>query len=110
MDFEQQLQILQTNLYKLMHESNTSMRQLSADAGVSPSYVQKLLSGDINPRLDKLVELGNCFSTSSSQLLNNEVPPSLLRQEINSYLVKFDDDTLELVLEICKRMKTEEHA
>ncbi|MBQ7919014.1 MAG: helix-turn-helix transcriptional regulator [Lachnospiraceae bacterium] len=105
MDYEMQLQVLQKNLYKLMHESNTSMRQLSADAGVSPSYVQKLLSGDINPRLDKLVELGNCFSTSSSQLLNDEVPPSLLRQEINSFLVEFDDDALEFVLEMCKRMK-----
>ena len=109
MDYEKQLQILQKNLYKLMHESNTSMRQLSAEAGMSPSYVQKLLSGDINPKLDKLVELGNCFSTSSSELLNDVVPPSLLRQEINSYLVEFDDSTLEFILEMCKRMKVEEH-
>lgn len=109
MDYEKQLQILQNNLYKLMHESNTSMRKLSADAGVSPSYVQKLLSGEINPKLDKLVELGNCFETSTSALLDDGVPPSLLRQEINTYLLEFDDGSLEFLLQMCKRMKGEEH-
>lgn len=109
MNYKRQLQILQDNLYKLMQDSNTSMRQLSTEAGMSPSYVQKLLSGDINPKLDKLVELGNYFETSSSKLLDAEVPPSLLRQEINSYLITFDDGSLEFVLEMCKRMKGNEH-
>lgn len=109
MNYEGQLQILQNNLYKLMQASNTSMRQLSTEAGMSPSYVQKLLSGDINPRLDKLVELGNYFDTSSSKLLDGEEPPSLLRQEIHNYLLSFDDSTLEVLLEVCKRMGNEEH-
>ncbi len=109
MNYAEQLQILQKNLYKLMHESNTSMRQLSAVAGMSPSYVQKLLSGEINPKLDKLVELSNCFSITPGELLNDTIPPSFLRQEINSFLVEFDDATLELVLELCKRMQVEGH-
>lgn len=109
MDYQKQLEILQRNLYKLMHDSNTSMRKLSAEAGVSPSYVQKLLSGEINPRLDKLVELGNCFSTSSSELLDEAIEPSALRQEINTYLVRFDDSSLDFILQMCKRMSGENH-
>ena len=109
MDYQQQLEILQRNLYKLMHDSNTSMRKLSAEVGVSPSYVQKLLSGEINPKLDKLVELGNCFSTSSSELLDEAIEPSVLRQEINAYLVRFDDSSLDFILQMCKRMSGETH-
>lgn len=109
MNYEGQLQILQNNLYKLMQDSNVSMRQLSTEAGLSPSYVQKLLAGDINPKLDKLVELSNYFETSTAKLLNEEENPSLLRQEIHSYLISFDDDTLEALLEICRRIGDDKH-
>lgn len=106
---EELKKVIQNNILELMAESNISMRQLSADINCSESYVQKILSGNFTPKLEKLLDIADYFQVPIWTLfLSEENTPDKL-SEIESYLLKFDEETLDATLNLmkCVRTKTE---
>lgn len=98
--------VIQNNILELMSESNISMRQLSADINCSESYVQKILSGNITPKLEKLQIIAEYFDVPVWALfLSTENTPSQL-SEIEAYLLSFDEDTLDATLNLIKCIRT----
>ncbi len=97
--------VIQNNILKLMSESGISMRQLSADINCSESYVQKILSGDFTPKLERLLDISDYFNVPIWALfLSEENTPDKLSQ-IEAYLLEFDEETLEATLNIIKRIR-----
>lgn len=96
--------IIQGNILELMSQSNISMRQLSADINCSESYVQKILSGDFTPKLERLLDIANYFQVPIWMLfLSPETTPDKAYQ-IQSYVLKLDDDSMDATLNIVKRL------
>lgn len=99
--------VIQTNILELMSRSNISMRQLSADINCSESYIQKILSGDFTPKLEKLLDIANYFSVPLWMLfLDKDATPDKIT-EIESYLYTFDEDALDATLHIVRRIQPE---
>lgn len=98
--------VIQNNILELMAESNISMRQLSADINCSESYVQKILSGNFTPKLEKLMIIADYFQVPIWTLfLSAENTPNKL-SEIEAYLLKFDEPTLDDTLNMVKCIRT----
>ena len=102
---EELKKIIQNNILALMEERNISMRQLSADMNRSESYAQKLLNGDFVPKLDKLLLIAEYFNVPIWRLfLSTELTTGKL-QEIETYLLTFDDDALDATLNMVRRIQ-----
>lgn len=97
--------VIQNNILKLMSESNVSMRQLSADINCSESYVQKLLNGDFHPKLEKLTDIADYFHVPIWALFLSEELTSDKIQQIESYLLTFDEAALDATLNVVKLIK-----
>lgn len=96
--------VIQGNILELMSKSNISMRQLSADINASESYVQKILSGDFTPKLERLLDIAEYFNVPIWALfLSEDTAPDKVAQ-IESYLLSFDDDALDATLHMVKRI------
>lgn len=99
------MQIIQNNILALMDEHDISMRQLSADMNCSESYAQKLLNGDFVPKLDKLLMIAEYFDVPIWRLfLSTELTTGKL-QEIETYLLTFDEEALDATLNIVRRIQ-----
>lgn len=101
--------IIQSNILDLMSQSNISMRQLSADINCSESYIQKILSGDFTPKLERLLDIANYFNVPIWMLfLSPDTVPDKATQ-IHAYVLKLDEDSMDATLNIVKRLpaKTE---
>ncbi len=57
---------------KLMGESGISQKELSKLSGISEASVSRYLSGDLNPRIDVLMNFAKVFDVSVSYLLGDE--------------------------------------
>ena len=102
---EELKKIIQNNILELMEERNLSMRQLSADMNRSESYAQKLLNGDFVPKLDKLLIIADYFEVPIWRLfLSKELATGKL-QEIETYLLSFDEETLDATLNMVRRIQ-----
>lgn len=102
---EELKKIIQKNILDLMEERNLSMRQLSADMNRSESYAQKLLNGDFVPKLDKLLIIADYFEVPIWRLfLSTELATGKL-QEIETYLLTFDEATLDATLNLVRRIQ-----
>ena len=96
---------IQNNIFNEMTKANISMRQLSADINCSESYVQKLLNGNFVPTLEKLNVIADYFNVPVwSFFLSEELSQGKL-QQINTYLLTFDEEALDATLNIVRRMK-----
>jgi transcriptional regulator with XRE-family HTH domain len=63
-------EIIQTNLNTLMEQDmNTSMRNLSTCIGASDGYIQKIMSGNSLPSLDKLEDISEHYEVELWSLL-----------------------------------------
>lgn len=98
--------IIQGNILELMSKSNISMRQLSADINCSESYVQKILSGDFTPKLERLLDIAEYFNVPIWMLFlaPDNVPDKAT--QIQAYVLKLDDDSMDATLNIVKRLPT----
>ena len=102
---EELKKIIQNNILELMEERNISMRQLSANMNRSESYAQKLLNGDFVPKLDKLLMIAEYFNVPIWRLfLSTELATGKL-QQIETYLLTFDEDALDATLNIVRRIQ-----
>ena len=81
---------------------NVSMRQLSCDIGCSDSYIQKLMAEEMDPSLDTLINISQRFHVPLLSLFEKDVLRSAVHQEVDSYLVKFDDTQLNALLVLLK--------
>ena len=97
--------VIQTNILELMSKSNISMRQLSADINCSESYIQKILSGDFTPKLEKLLDIANYFGVPLWMILldKNATPDKII--QIEAFLYTLDEDALDATLHIVKRIQ-----
>lgn len=101
--------VIQNNILKLMSESNISMRQLSADINCSESYIQKILSGNFVPKVERLQCIADYFHVPIWALfLSEENTPDKISQ-IEAFLLNFDEETLDATLNLvkCIRSRTE---
>jgi len=102
---EELKKIIQRNILDLMEERNLSARRLSADMNLSESYAQKLLNGTFVPKLDKLLLIADYFNVPIWRLfLSPELATGKL-QEIETYLLTFDDEALDATLNIIRRIQ-----
>lgn len=63
-------EIIQSNISTLMEQdTNTSMRNLSTCIGASNSYIQKIMSGNSLPSLDKLEDISEHYDVELWSLL-----------------------------------------
>lgn len=97
--------IIQTNILEWMSQNNVSMRQLSADINCSESYVQKILSGDFTPKLEKLQDIADYFDKPLWMMFfdKNATPDKIT--QIEAFLYTFDEDALDATLHIVKRIQ-----
>ena len=93
---------LSSNINRLMHTHNVSMRQLSSDIGCSDSYMQKIMSGDIIPPLEKLLKIAHRFNVPFQSLFEPNVLRSAKHREVDTYLLSFTDNELDAVLTLSK--------
>ncbi len=97
--------IIQQNILTEMTKANISMRQLSADINCSESYMQKLLNGNFVPTLEKLNIIADYFNIPIWALfLSETLTPDKVHQ-IDSYLLTFDEETLNATLNIVRRIR-----
>lgn len=97
--------VIQHNILNLMSETNISMRQLSADINCSESYIQKILSGEFTPKLERLLDIANYFEVPLWTLfLDRDATPDKITQ-IESFLYTFDEDAIDATLHIVKRIQ-----
>lgn len=102
---EELKKIIQRNILDLMEDRNLSARRLSADMNLSESYAQKLLNGTFVPKLDKLLLIADYFNVPIWRLfLSPELATGKL-QEIETYLLTFDDEALDATLNIIRRIQ-----
>ncbi len=102
---EELKKIIQQNILDLMEERNLSARRLSADMNLSESYAQKLLNGTFVPKLDKLLMIAEYFNVPIWRLfLSPELATGKL-QEIETYLLTFDEATLDATLNLVSRIQ-----
>ncbi|MCD8132838.1 MAG: hypothetical protein LUE19_03175 [Clostridiales bacterium] len=61
--------IFRKNLLALLNQDEqSSMRNLSTSIGASDSYVQKIITSDANPSLDKIDSISEFFDVNSWEL------------------------------------------
>lgn len=101
------MQIIQDNILDLLDERNISMRQLSADIDCSDSYIQKMLNGKLVPGLDKLTLIAEYFGIPVWRLFLSEELANGKLQQIESYLLTFDEETLDATLTMVRRIQPE---
>lgn len=97
--------IIQNNILNEMNKANISMRQLSADINCSESYVQKLLNGNFVPTLEKLKDIAEYFKVPIWTFFLSEELTTGKIQQINTYLLTFDEEALDATLNIVRRIK-----
>ncbi len=97
--------IIQSNILNEMNKANISMRQLSADINCSESYVQKLLNGNFVPTLEKLNDIAEYFKVPIWTFFLSEELTTGKIQQINTYLLTFDEEALDATLNIVRRIK-----
>ncbi len=102
---EELKKIIQRNILNEMNKANISMRQLSADISCSESYVQKLLNGNFVPTLEKLNVIADYFDIPIWTLFLSEDLTFNKVQQINSYLLTFDEEALDATLNIVRRIQ-----
>jgi len=61
--------VIAKRLSALLEEKDISERQLSLQLGYSPSYVNKIVNGQINITLDILEELCNALNVTAEEFL-----------------------------------------
>ncbi len=97
--------VIQTNILEWMSQAEISMRQLSADINCSESYVQKILSGDFTPKLDKLQDIANYFDMPLWMMFfDKDATPDKISQ-IDAFLYTLDEEALDATLNIVKRIQ-----
>lgn len=97
---------IQGNILELMSKSNISMRQLSADINCSESYVQKILSGDFTPKLERLLDIAEYFGVPIWMLFFSPDDAPDKATQIQAYVLQLDDDSMDATLNIVKRLPT----
>lgn len=93
---------LLSNINRLMHENNVSMKQLSSDIGCSDSYIQKVMAEEIDPSLDTLFNISQRFHVSLQSFFENDVLRSSKLKEVDAYLISLNDKELDAVLTLSK--------
>lgn len=62
---------LRENILCRMEENNISMVQLSLQIGASESYIQKVLSGEIRPSLERVDAISRYFGCEPWELISD---------------------------------------
>lgn len=73
MTYPELLDLVRNRIIKLSDTKGISYRQLSLRIGKDHSYIQKVVSGEINPKLDSINEICNAMDINITDFFNDDV-------------------------------------
>lgn len=96
---------IRSRLDALRLEKKLSERKLSKNLGKNDSYINSISNGKYLPSWTEFFYICEYFEISPSQFFSDSSDFSLLKEQIHKGVLSLDDDTLEILLLLLKKLQ-----
>lgn len=105
MNIENGKKFIRERITELRLKADVSEYQMSSELGCSHNYIQSISSGKAMPSMAGFLNICDYFGITPAEFFDTSIQePKLLNELINSAKI-LNEDNLELLIEISKRLK-----